>query len=180
MSQALDQDFAATAPDQKWAAGISDIWTTEGWLYLAIVPDFFSRRIIGWAVSDRLKKDLAFSALQRALVFAGQRRAFCIILIAAARIAPMITCEIPGRHGFIISMSGKGNCYDNAMVETLFKTIKSERIWRTSFQSRFQAKNAIARYTSGFYNPMRRHPAPGYKSPINFEHGTKQGSMALH
>ena len=63
----LGQDFAATAPDQKWAAGISDIWTTEGWLYLAIAPDFFSRRIIGWAVSDRPKKDLALSALQRAL-----------------------------------------------------------------------------------------------------------------
>lgn len=88
--------------------------------------------------------------------------------------------RILDRHGFIISMSGKGNCYDNAMVETLFKTIKSELIWRTSFQSRFQAENAIARYIDGFYNPVRRHSALGYKSPINFEHETNQGIMALH
>ena len=88
--------------------------------------------------------------------------------------------RIPDRHGFIISMSGKGNRYDNAMVETLFKTIKSELIWRTSFQSRFQAENAIARYIDGFYNPVRRHSALGYKSPINFEHETNQETMALH
>jgi len=88
--------------------------------------------------------------------------------------------RILDRHGFIISMSGKGNCFDNAMVETLFKTIKSELIWRTRFQSRFQAENAIARYIDGFYNPVRRHSALGYKSPINFEHETNQGTMALH
>ncbi len=176
----LGQDFAATAPDQKWAAGISDIWTTEGWLYLAIVPDFFSRRIIGWAVSDRLKKDLALSALQRALVLRRPKTGILHHSDRGSQDCSYDHLRIPGRHGFIISMSGKGNCYDNAMVETLFKTIKSERIWRTSFQSRFQAKNAIARYTGGFYNPVRQHPAPGCKSPINFEHGTKQGTMALH
>ncbi len=84
------------------------------------------------------------------------------------------------RHGFIPSMSGKGNCYDNAMVETLFKTIKSELIWRTSIQSRRQAENAIARYIDGFYNPVRRHSALGYKSPIRFEDEANQETMALH
>jgi putative transposase len=77
-------------------------------------------------------------------------------------------------------MSGKGNCYDNAMVETVFKTIKSELIWRTSFQSRRQAENAIARYIDGFYNPVRRHSALGYKSPIKFEDEANQETMALH
>ena len=176
----LDQDFAATAPNQKWAADISYIWTTEGWLYLAIVLDLFSRRIIEWAVSDRLKKDLALSALRRALVL---RRPKTGILHHSDRGSQYCSYDyqrILDRHGFIISMSGKGNCYDNAMVETLFKTIKSELIWRTSFQSRFQAENAIARYIDGFYNPVRRHSALGYKSPINFEHETKQGTMALH
>jgi putative transposase len=84
------------------------------------------------------------------------------------------------QHGFIPSMSSKGNCYDNAMVETLFKTIKSELVWRTSFQSRRQAEYAIARYIDGFYNPMRRHSALGYKSPITFEDEANQDTMALH
>ena len=149
----LDQDFAATAPDQKWAAGISYIWTTEGWLYLAIVPDFFSRRIIGWAVSDRPKKDLALSALQRALVLRRPKTGILHHSDRGSQDCSYDHLRIPGWHGFIISMSGKGNCYDNAMAETLFKTIKSERIWRTSFQSRFQAKNAIARYTGDLIIP---------------------------
>ena len=176
----LDQDFAATAPDQKWAADISYIWTTEGWLYLAIVLDLFSRRIIGWAVSDRLKKDLALSALRRALVLRQPKTGILHHSDRGSQYCSYDYQRILDRHGFIISMSGKGNCYDNAMVETLFKTIKSELIWRTSFQSRFQAENAIARYIDGFYNPVRRHSALGYKSPINFEHETNQGIMALH
>ena len=115
----LDQDFAATAPDQKWAADISYIWTTEGWLYLAIVLDLFSRRIIGWAVSDRLKKDLALSALRRALVL---RRPKTGILHHSDRGSQYCSYDyqlILDRHGFIISMSGKGNCYDCENVGAL-------------------------------------------------------------
>jgi putative transposase len=88
--------------------------------------------------------------------------------------------QMLGRHGIIASMSGKCNCYDNAIVETVFKTIKSELIWRTSFQSRRQATNAIARYIDGFYNPIRGHSALGYKSLITFEHEAKQETMALN
>jgi putative transposase len=176
----LEQDFAATGPDQKWAADISYIWTAEGWLYLAIVLDLFSRRIIGWAVSNRLKKDLALCALQRALVL---RRPKTGILHHSDRGSQYCSYDyqrILGRHGFLLSMSGKGNCYDNAMVEAVFKTIKSELIWRTSFQSRRQAENAIARYIDSFYNPVRRHSALGYKSPIKFEDEAKRETMALH
>jgi transposase InsO family protein len=85
-----------------------------------------------------------------------------------------------GQHGFIPSMSGKGNCYDSTMVETVFKTIKSELIWRTGFHSRRQVENAIARYIDGFYNPVRRHSALGDKSPIKFEDEAEQETMALH
>lgn len=176
----LDQNFAATAPDQKWAAGIGYIWTAEGWLYLAIVLDLSSRRIAGWAVRDRLKKDLALSALQRALV---PRQPTAGILHHSDRGGQDCSYDyqrILGRHGFIPSMSGKGNGYDNAMLETVFKTIKSELIWRTGFQSRRQAEHAIARYIGGFYNPVRRHSAPGCKSPIMFEHEAKRETMALH
>jgi transposase InsO family protein len=175
----LDQDFDATAPDQKWAADISYIWTAEGWLYLAIVLDLFSRRIVGWAVSDRLKKDLALSALQRALVLRQPKAGILHHSDRGSQYCSYNYRRMLDGHGFIASMSGKGNCYDNAMVETVFKTIKSELIWRTSYQSRRQAGNAIARYIDGFYNPVRRHSALGYKSPIMFEHEAKRETMAL-
>jgi putative transposase len=83
-------------------------------------------------------------------------------------------------NGMVQSMSGKGNCYDNAMVETVFKTIKSELVWRYSWQSRFEAECAIARYIDGFYNPIRRHSALVYQSPINFEATCKLETLALH
>src|SRR5664279_6411524 len=129
---------------------------------------------------DRLQKDLALSALRRALVLRRPKTGILHHSDRGSQYCSYDDQRILDRHGFIISMSGKGNCYDNAMVETLFKTIKSELIWRTSFQSRFQAENAIARYIDGFYNPVRRHSALGYKSPINFEHETNQRIMALH
>jgi len=165
----LDQDFTCDGPDQKWGCDISYVWTAEGWLYLAIVLDLYSRRIVGWAVSERLKKDLAITALQRAIAtrrpppdlihHSDRGSQYCsydyLALLAANNIRP--------------SMSGKGNCYDNAMVESVFKTIKSELVWRTSFQSRREAENALGRYIDGFYNPRRRHSALGYKSPIKFE-----------
>lgn len=176
----LDQDFVATAPDQKWAADISYIWTCEGWLYLAIVLDLFSRRIIGWAVSDRLKKDLAHSALARAVALRQPRTGLLHHSDRGSQYCSYDYRRLLGQHGIIASMSGKGNCYDNAMVETVFKTIKSELIWRTSFQSRRQATNAIARYIDGFYNPIRRHSALGYKSPVKFESEAKRETIALH
>jgi transposase InsO family protein len=124
----LDQDFATAAADQKWAADISYIWTAEGWLYLAIVLDLFSRRIVGWAVSDRLKKDLALSALQRALVLRQPKAGILHHSDRGSQYCSYDYQRMLGGHGFVLSMSGKGNCYDNAMVETVFKTIKSELI----------------------------------------------------
>jgi putative transposase len=165
----LDQDFACDGPDQKWGADISYIWTAEGWLYLAIVLDFYSRRIVGWATSDRLRKDLALNALRQAIVMRVPEPG---LIHHSDRGSQYCSYEyrnlLVARH-IHASMSGKGNCYDNAMVETVFKTIKSEMIWRTSFQTRRQATNAIGRYIDGFYNPRRRHSALGYKSPITFE-----------
>lgn len=165
----LDQDFACDGPDQKWGADISYIWTAEGWLYLAIVLDFYSRRIVGWATSDRLRKDLALNALRQAIVMRVPAPG---LIHHSDRGSQYCSYEyrdlLVARH-IHASMSGKGNCYDNAMVETVFKTIKSEMIWRTSFQTRQQATNAIGRYIDGFYNPRRRHSALGYKSPITFE-----------
>nr|WP_310305900.1 IS3 family transposase [Sphingomonas sp. BE270] len=165
----IDQDFTATTPNQKWGVDISYVWTREGWLYLAVVLDLFSRRVVGWAVGDRLHRDLALAALRKALVM---RRPPEGLIHHSDRGSQYCSVDYQAelhRHGIRISMSGKGNCYDNAMVETFFKTIKSELVWRTVFYTRDQAAQAIARYIDGFYNPVRRHSALDYISPAQFE-----------
>jgi putative transposase len=165
----LDQDFACDGPDQKWGADISYVWTAEGWLYLAIVLDLYSRRIVGWATSDRLKKDLALRALQRAIALRQPSPGLIHHSDRGSQYCSDDYQRALRAHATIPSMSGKGNCYDNAMVETVFKTIKNELIWRTSFQTRAAATLALGRYIDGFYNPRRRHSALGYTSPVSFE-----------
>jgi putative transposase len=175
----LDQDFTAAGPNEKWGADLSYIWTREGWLYLAVVIDLYSRRVIGWAAGDRLHKELALTALRRALVV---RRPAAGLLHHSDRGSQYCSNEYQAelrRHHIVISMSGKGNGYDNAMVETFFKTLKSELIWRTVFQTRAEAVVALARYIDGFYNPSRRHSALGFTSPARFEKGTTH-QTALH
>lgn len=165
----IDQNFACNGPNQKWGADISYIWTAEGWLYLAIVLDFHSRRIVGWAISDRLKRDLALRALQRAITMRQPPPGLIHHSDRGSQYCSDDYRRLVKNAGMVASMSGKGNCYDNAIVETVFKTIKSELIWRTSFQTRHQADKSIGNYIDGFYNPVRRHSALGFKSPIRFE-----------
>ena len=165
----LDQDFTCDGPDQKWGVDISYIWTAEGWLYLAIVVDLYSRRIIGWEARDRMKKDLAISALKKAIAIRQPKPGLIQHSDRGSQYASYDYRRLLKAHDILPSMSGKGNCYDNAMVETVFKTIKSELIWRTVFQTRNDAIKAIGEYIDGFYNPVRRHSALGYKSPIQFE-----------
>jgi putative transposase len=165
----LDQDFAATRPDEKWGADISYIWTREGWLYLAVVIDLFARRVVGWATGDRLHQQLALAALRQAIV---TRRPKPGLLHHSDRGSQYCSIDYQAElknHGILISMSGKGNCYDNAMVETFFKTLKSELVWRTIFETRVEAEHAIGRYIDGFYNPVRRHSALDFTSPAHFE-----------
>ena len=165
----LARQFKADKPDRKWVVDISYIWTQEGWLHLAAVMDLYSRRIIGWAVDKRMKKDLAIRALDMAVAL---RRPAKNCIHHSDRGSQYCSHEYQARlktHGFKVSMSGKGNCYDNAVMETFFKTIKSELIWRQTWQTRHQAEAAIFRYINGFYNPRRKHSALGYKSPLAFE-----------
>jgi putative transposase len=165
----IDQDFAAGRPDEKWGADISYVWTREGWLYLAVVIDLFARRVVGWAVGDRLHRNLALAALRKALTM---RRPSEGLIHHSDRGSQYCSIDYQSelrRSGILISMSGKGNCYDNAMVETFFKTLKSELVWRTTFLTRSDAERAIARYIDGFYNPVRRHSALDFLSPAQFE-----------
>src|SRR5215207_6780970 len=174
----IEQDFAAERPDEKWGSDLSYIWTREGWLYLAVVIDLYARRVVGWAVSDRLHKELALAALRRALVV---RRPSAGLIHHSDRGSQYCSTEHQAelrKHGILISMSGKGNCYDNAMVETFFKTLKSELVCRTAFQTRAEASEALARYADGFFIPVRRHSALDFISPAQFERAAKQ--TALH
>ena len=165
----LGRDFMATAPNTKWVSDISYIWTREGWLYLAVVIDLYSRKVIGWATSDRLKRDLALRALQMAII---RRRppAGCVHHSdRGSQYCAYDYQKLLKTHGLVVSMSGKGNAYDNAACESFFKTIKAELIWRDQWFTRAQTHAAIANYIDEFYNSRRRHSAIGYLSPINFE-----------
>ena len=180
----LQQNFAADGPDQKWGVDISYVWTAEGWLYLAIVLDLFSRRIVGWAISDRMKRGLAMDALKRAITLRDPKPGLIHHSDRGSQYCSDDYRKLVRANRFVASMSGRGNCFDNAMVETVFKTLKAELIWRTTFNSRRQAINAIGEYIEGFYNPRRRHSSLGYVSPAQFEtafHATsRQEQSALH
>jgi putative transposase len=168
-SNIIDQDFAAAGPDEKRGADISYVWTREGWLYLAVVIDRFARRVVGWAVSDRLHRRLALAALNKALMIRRPPEGLIHHSDRGSQYCSIDYQSALRRRGIRISMSGKGNCYDNAMVETLFKTLKSELVWRTTFHTRAEAKQAMARYIDGFYNPVRRRSALDFLSPAQFE-----------
>ena len=165
----LDRDFTAERPSRKWAGDISYIWTREGWLYLAVVLDLHSRRVIGWAVSNRMKRDLAIRALQMAIALRTPPRGCIFHSDRGSQYCSHDYQKVLCEHGLKPSMSGKGNCYDNAAVETFFKTIKAELIWRRTWETRRQAETAIFQYINGFYNPRRRHSALSWKSPVAFE-----------
>lgn len=165
----IAQRFGTDAPNRKWGSDITYVWTRQGWLYLAVVIDLYARRVIGWEVSDRMHANLALSALNKAVTM---REIIPGLIHHSDRGSQYCANAYQAKlrdNGIAISMSGKGNAYDNAMVETFFKTLKTELIWRTTFNTRQEAANAIARYIDGFYNPSRRHSALGYLSPVQFE-----------
>jgi len=165
----LNRNFSADQPNEKWVVDISYIWTREGWLYLAVVLDLYSRRVIGWAVSNRMKRDLAIRALEMAVALRKPAKGCIHHSDRGSQYCSHDYQKLLRKHGFKASMSGKGNCYDNAAMETFFKTIKAELIWRHSWQTRRDAEVAIFEYINGFYNPRRRHSALGWKSPLAFE-----------
>lgn len=176
----LGRDFTATAPNQKWVSDISYIWTREGWLYLAVVIDLYSRKIIGWTTSDRLKRDLALRALQMALNRRKPPQGCIHHSDRGSQYCAYDYQKMLREHGLRPSMSSKGNAYDNAACESFFKTIKSELIWREKWYTREQTHRAIAKYINTFYNPRRKHSAIGYLSPIEFEEKMKPRNQQKH
>lgn len=163
----LDQEFTVEAPNMAWAGDITYLWTREGWLYLAVLMDLYSRRIVGWAVGDNLGQELAIAALRRALY---ERKPGSDLLHHSDRGSQYTSNEyqeILMERGMTVSMSRKGNCWDNAVVESFFATLKVEL--GDSFSSRDAARAALFDYIEVFYNRQRRHTAIGRVSPAEAE-----------
>lgn len=165
----LNGDFTAEQPDEKWLADITYIPTAEGWLYLALIMDLFTRRIVGWSMAARMTSPLVETALKMAL---QQRQPPPGLLHHSDRGSQYTSKdyqELLDSNFIEVSMSGTGNCYDNAPIESLFGTLKTELVHHRSYRTREEAKTDIFFYIEAFYNRRRRHSALGYLSPLDFE-----------
>ena len=166
----LKRDFGASAINRKWLADITYIPTGEGWLYLAAVLDAFSRRIVGWSMADHLETDLAADALKMALLQRAPRgRDLLHHSDRGVQYASEEYQQLLKDRGVEVSMSGRGDCYDNAMMESFWATLKSERVHHRSYATREQARQSIFEYIEVFYNRKRLHSSLGYQSPESFE-----------
>jgi transposase InsO family protein len=164
----LGRDFTAQAPNQKWLGDITYIATQEGWLYLASLEDVCSRRIVGWAMDERLKGELVERALRMALARRQPAKGLLHHSDRGSQYAAHPYRRLLAQEGVLVSMSRTGNCYDNAMKESFFATLKAECASRP-FATRAEARTAIFEYIEVFYNRQRLHSALGYLSPEQFE-----------
>jgi transposase InsO family protein len=165
----LERRFTATAPNQAWVGDITYVWTAEGWAYLAVLLDLFSRRVVGWALRNSLSRDLAMSTLRHAL---ARRRPAPGLVHHTDRGCQYASTEYRAlleKHGAACSMSAAGDCWDNAVAESFFATLKKELVHGCAFETRSEAYDAISDYIENYYNPKRRHSAAENLSPINFE-----------
>jgi putative transposase len=165
----LDRAFEASAPNQKWIADFTYIWTAEGWLYVAAVVDLFSRRVVGWA----MKADMTSQLVTDALIMAIWRRGRPDSLLHHSDQGSQYTSEqfqrLMADHGITCSMSRSGNVWDNAAMESFFSSLKTERTARKVYRTRDDARADVFDYIERFYNSRRRHSTLGYMSPVEFE-----------
>lgn len=165
----LDRKFEVDAPNLAWVTDITYVWTSEGWLYLAAILDLFSRRVVGFAMSSRIDRELVLEALRMAI---GRRVPNAGLVHHSDRGSQYASGDYQdalAEHGVVCSMSRKGNCWDNAVAESFFATLKSELVYLTKFKTREEAKMAIFDFIESFYNHRRRHSTLGYVSPVEYE-----------
>lgn len=165
----LARRFAMSAPNRGWVSDITYLWTLEGWLYLAVVLDLFSRRVVGWALSERLERGLALDALGMALKGRQPSSAMLHHSDRGSQYASQEYQQLLAAHGILSSMSRVGNCWDNAVAESFFATLKLELVYQTRWATRAEARSAVFEYIELFYNRQRRHSALGYLCPSEFE-----------
>lgn len=174
----LKQNFTVTEPDSVYAGDITYVWTQEGWLYLAVVMDLFSRQIVGWSMNKRMTRQLVMEALLSAYWRRKPGKDVIFHSDKGSQYASHDYCDLLNAYGFIGSMSGKGNCYDNAVVESFFHSLKTERVHHRNYQTREDAKSDIFNYIEMFYNTKRLHSTLGYCSPVQFEQQYRIANVA--
>ena len=155
--------------NEVWVTDITYVWTREGWLYLAAVMDLFSRRVVGWAASHRMKTELVVQAFKRALALRGPIPGLIHHSDRGSQYASTAYQKLLRASEVVCSMSRKGNCYDNAAMESFWHSLKVEWLFDFEFETRWEAAQATGEYIDGFYNRERRHSSLGYVSPIEFE-----------
>ena len=165
----LDRSFEAAAPNRKWIADFTYIWTAEGWLYVAAVIDLFSRRVVGWSMSATMTAQLVTDALMMAIWRRGKPDALLHHSDRGSQYTSEPFQRLMAEHGVTCSMSRSGNCWDNAAMESFFSSMKTERVARKVYRSRDEAKADVFDYIERFYNTKRRHSTIGYISPMEFE-----------
>ena len=161
--------FTVAQSNTAWVTDMTYIWTPQGWLYLAVVIDLFSRRVVGWSMSERIDRKLALDALRMAL---AQRRPQRGLIHHSDRGSPYASGDyqrLLATNGIVGSMSRRGDCWDNAVAESFFASLKLELVYQVQWQTRAEARTAIFEYLELFYNRRRRHSSLGYLNPVEFE-----------
>jgi putative transposase len=165
----LDRDFTATAPNQKWVADITYLRTWEGWLYLVAVQDLFSRRIVGWSIADHMRTELVTDALEMALMRRRPDRGLIYHSDQGSQFVALDFGKKARAAGIAQSMGSRGDCYDNAVAESFFATLKKELIHRRSWPTKAELRLEVFDYIEAFYNRQRRHSSLGGLSPMRYE-----------
>ena len=165
----LARRFRPERPNEAWASDITYIRTRSGWLYLAVVLDLFSRRIVGWAMAPSMPAELVCTALNLAIVTRQPAPGLLVHSDRGSQYASHAHTALLSRHGLVCSMSRKGNCWDNAVMERFFLNLKMERVWQRDYANHTEARADIADYITRFYNPVRLHSTLGYQSPSSYE-----------
>lgn len=165
----LNQNFEASRPNQKWVSDITYVWTDEGWLYLAVIIDLYSRKVVGWSMAERMTASLVCNALQMALF---RRKIPKGVILHSDRGSQYCSHEYQNlikKNGLVCSMSKRGDCYDNAAMESWNHSLKVEAIHGERFLTRAEAKNQVFEYIEVYYNRYRLHSKLGYQTPVEFE-----------
>ncbi len=164
----LHQDFTARARHKKWTGDITYVWTMQGFMYLAVVLDCFNREVVGWSMRTRMTRDMVIEALAMAINRKRPQKGLVFHSDRGSQYASHEFRRLLEKHHCIQSMSGKGNCYDNAVTESFFHTLKTELMYGETYNSRSEARESIFEYIEIFYNRVRRHSYLGYVSPVDF------------
>ena len=165
----LGGNFNVTEKDKVWVSDITYIGTMEGWLYLAVIMDLSSRRVVGWSMSERIDQELVISALQKALINRKPAKGLIFHSDRGKQYASEKVKQLLEGNGILQSMSRKGNPYDNAVAESFFHTLKTELVNFEKYETRSEARRSIFEYLEIYYNKQRRHSAIKYYSPVEFE-----------